>query len=1487
MSMEDKSFIVKLFAFMFVVGLIFAGAFLYFNEKQSIVYIGNDKNPTLIDGHTEKVISKVYNSSSRTLTIKNETDTFADITLLTPLNNYVQAGTDIQVAEIEFDIYKNVTNFLGALETFNVKKRMENISRAVTFKYAKDVSRIVTDYAKSCNTVTEANGTYQNCSLVVNGTKSIIVRNWTVINWNANVRAGTYIVGIFANVSAQEKVEWIPNIAGLRVSEWASWDSSLSNGLFAYYNFTDYNNSLNSAQYPLILSGGTPTLVTGKTGLGTAINCSAGAVKQDASYTKFNMNETTTFTVNYWGLAYSGSGEKYGISKDDAGAANWYIGYETGVLPRTWGYSTVQFRWTTLNATWNMFTVSCNATACVYYENGVRGLTGTKTQQKNSSTTILAICDYPSYSARWSGLLDEIAFWNVSLSDASVSTLWASGYGMSYSALSGGDTIYPQFTNNVTNPQSPVTYVQGASYQLNMTVTNTNGTVFLEFGGANYSTTNASNVFTKTFTDLKAGNYSYKWIAYGNGSSTNLNVSLSDYFNITKANVSLSMTYSPSDNVTVGTATTVTGVGCVSAIYCNLTRNGTEVTNPNVATLGVGLWYYNYSTAGNENYSGSQAGVHIVNVSSAPAVSLVVNLTYPYNQTSTVSDALYEFTNNATSGSAGLGSGQSLGFNITLGKNTINTGNFVPSFIEIYYNNTASGTFTLTIYNVTSTGAFGTALYKNTTTNANFVTGSARWYNLTLINQTANSPSLVSGTEYKVVLTHTNANGGRLPFTQAGYKGGAVQVASGSDFIGYASTSADNGMFQIFGSASSNTGSQMKLNTSKIYFNSTITYSNLNLTNYTVYIWNASNVIVWNYTNSSLARNLLVINTTDNMTLIDGNYTWNILVSANNTLGSSSAVLSALNGSFAIDTAIPIIQGMNSSNVYGLIMPNNLTVTATISDANIDTCYYTTSDDSTPRAFTCNVAQNISFTVAGTKNITFWANDTFGNLNSTNVSAELHFMNVTRTVSSNPASEGQSSTYTLTLNQTPFNIGDAEAYLNWNNTNFTYDAKTNIDGSTIQFSKTFTIPTGTGSSGGNAINYYWIWNATNYSNTQTSTQTQTILSVSFTNCSATSTQILQLNLKDELSNSLINISNITNIQAYVLLTSISNASQIFEYNTTITNNNIVRVCIPNGVLNVSNYTIDFTIGFSAGSHVAEFYYLDNGTLTSNTTAFNSMTLSNISLMDLLSIDSTTFLFHFTDESGLAVPNGIVHVFRDYIGDGVFREVERGRMDNNGQTHLHLTEEDVIYYFVVSNEGNILYTSDQYNAKCLSTPCTIELSASGVVNDFPTNYDAFSGMHFSSNRTSREVILTYSLPSSSTINMTLYQDTGNFAVPINSSISSGTSGTISVVIPLTYGNSTYFVSIYKNGEFIGIRWIDFKPSAQDYFGIVGAILGGLIILAIFMITLGEGGVISILGVILGIITVGALMVVEFSWIAFISIICAGGVIIWAIIRRKHG
>ena len=203
------------------------------------------------------------------------------------------------------------------------------------------------------------------------------------------------------------------------------------------------------------------------------------------------------------------------------------------------------------------------------------------------------------------------------------------------------DVNVPTFSSNITNPLSPIVYASGGIYSFNLTSTYNNGTVWIEFGGVNYSMTNFTlTQYNITFVDLKANNYNYYYWAFGNGSFRNFNKTDTSLYNITQATITSSILL----NGTNATTLNLTYPGqfnasasCTSGTL-KLWHDGLDDTANNNIFQNVKVGYYNLTTycTGNENYSdssitkyvniskGSQSITYLLN-----GVNNLLNVIYP------------------------------------------------------------------------------------------------------------------------------------------------------------------------------------------------------------------------------------------------------------------------------------------------------------------------------------------------------------------------------------------------------------------------------------------------------------------------------------------------------------------------------------------------------------------------------------------------------------------------------------------------------------------------------------------------------------------------------------------------------------------------------------------------------------------------------------------------------------------------------------------
>ncbi|MFA5953612.1 MAG: hypothetical protein WC812_03395, partial [Candidatus Pacearchaeota archaeon] len=174
--------------------------------------------------------------------------------------------------------------------------------------------------------------------------------------------------------------------------------------------------------------------------------------------------------------------------------------------------------------------------------------------------------------------------------------------------VGSSDTVYPQFSNYTETPTNASNYSYEQIYSINSTIVNTNGTVWLEFNGVNYSATNLSvNNFGVYLTNgLSAGSYSYIWWAYGNGTNNNLNSSQSRDYYVNKTSLTATLTndktwtrdYDGTPNV-LGISESNNGDGDV--IY-KIYRDGIDKGNSD-SISSAGTYSLVLNSTGGTNYS--------------------------------------------------------------------------------------------------------------------------------------------------------------------------------------------------------------------------------------------------------------------------------------------------------------------------------------------------------------------------------------------------------------------------------------------------------------------------------------------------------------------------------------------------------------------------------------------------------------------------------------------------------------------------------------------------------------------------------------------------------------------------------------------------------------------------------------------------------------------------------------------------------------------
>lgn len=507
-----------------------------------------------------------------------------------------------------------------------------------------------------------------------------------------------------------------------------------------------------------------------------------------------------------------------------------------------------------------------------------------------------------------------------------------------------------------------------------------------------------------------------------------------------------------------------------------------------------------------------------------------------------------------------------------------------------------------------------------------------------------------------------------------------------------------------------------------------------------------------NGTNSSVYNNTL---TTFYRTLPDGAYNWSCQASDNATIAQSTT---ATYRNVTIHTDFPEISVTSpTGNTTTFTMPVNVTLNTTATDFALSTCWYFTNENITPIIFTCNASQNVSFSSPGWYWINYTANDTLGRETSTNISYFINHLNYSTSYATTRI-EGQNNT--IYFNASATSLGAPSAYLVWNGTNYTMNLISN-NGTLAKYWYYLTAPEVTAD---DEVSFVFDYNidGTLYHSIIYNQTIYNIPSLNVTGLSC-SDKALNFTLLDEA-----NLSAINGTFDYNFYYGTSDNSSAVRTYGTLTDLHSFFICIND---TISNAWVlgQGEIFYRATGYVDRRYYLFDGTILSNST-------NNITLFDLFSTDQTSFKLEVESTSLAPYSDFFTTLVRWYPGLNQYNIVDMGLTDEKGTTIIHVKTEDVDYRIgVYYRNGTLVKLADPIRMACLTSPCTYTLA----ISPGDTDYTSILGIiyTFTFNETTGIWDFTYSDPSlkTTTMNLTIYRETGTTTYAICSTNVTGVSG----------------------------------------------------------------------------------------------------------------
>ncbi len=403
-----------------------------------------------------------------------------------------------------WDLYQNG---LGEVE-FKDLNTGKTIDRDYSFVYWGEKERDT--YTKFCQNIALANTTIiQDCNSIVDGTEQYF--DWLPYN-SRDIPKEDVRIGLKTYVQKDDRIDGVWTIAGEKLSRHATWTAELTVGLVAYYPF---NSSSGTTAYDRYGShNGALQFMEGNEWvvghLGNAIDMGTADEHIDVDSSS-DFNFADAFSISVWvepdatdadgRIVYMiGAGPKgFHLSQNPNGNGNWRFSvYADGedvinsTSPPSGSYEHI------------VVTRLANGTLTMYIDSVAQIDVETSTGETGNTVLVIGATDGPE--TEFNGEIDELGFWNRSISQAEIDELYNSGTGITYSS----DVATFELSTPIEAFNSSVSTIEfsGRVY-LAATVDN----VSLIIDGV-YNETNSSgldNVYYNFSKDIADGDYNWTY----------------------------------------------------------------------------------------------------------------------------------------------------------------------------------------------------------------------------------------------------------------------------------------------------------------------------------------------------------------------------------------------------------------------------------------------------------------------------------------------------------------------------------------------------------------------------------------------------------------------------------------------------------------------------------------------------------------------------------------------------------------------------------------------------------------------------------------------------------------------------------------------------------------------------------------------------------------------------------------------------------------
>lgn len=1376
---------------------------------------------------------------NRTATIRNGLtfgSPIANITRITPQNYDVAPGYNY-VLELSVDGFIDYQDFVNSLAFHDKKNAMAHFNRDYDLK-KYDGLELVRENTFGClQEYDYGNGTISCVDYGVNGTKKVYKEKWTKLTPADMKKNEQLIIRVYTDVQSGDSIEWYMNLMGSGkdtglgtkgIVEWAGWQSSWETNLQNYYQ-------LNEASGNAIDSMGNNDLTA------SGVVYSAGG-KITSAY-EFNADDELSGTTVDWSNDYS--------------ICMWANTTTTGYDNLIYSTTGVQETRLRIDNTNHLQLSSINGPQlggngstindgafhyiCMKRQTNVEYLylDGVELERESTSANrgSLAITVGGVTSETWVGNIDEVAIWTRAISDSEIIALkehYDSGFGF-----------------RETGDNTP---------------TVTLGTPANETA---YNTNSISVDFTcKGIDDIKLDNLTFSIWNMSSGAlmdsqvnTDGQNDTLETFSYTVMGGTNYTWNCLATDNSSQSASATTNNTIFVYSIPDTAPHINSSTNNPSGNYILSGLTYiFNFTEVYDDNLV-ENVSLYINGAVNQTNTSQVNNTNYIFSLV--LGDGFYTYYGKVTDNASQQSTTATQNFTVDSISPLVNITSPAEGFLVTQYNQSINLNWTATDTNLGSCW-YQTSYYvpygeliqvDNFESNFDDFTNSG----------CSRVTTWASGGNYSVFCpTTSNSITKSIDIDYYGYIlfdmlvgewTGRYQITNGTTILLDSLAVGTNTDILINMSSISNTGTLLIGPNSCL---GTCAYTNVSYIDNVRYY--SRGTIITENTTVTCSANHTIINypTTkpDNLT---------ITFYANDTVGHvSSDNVTIYKSTDAPDVILTSPVTLYTILSEGALIDLNWSITnVTV----LDECWYAYNGTNT--TVTCE-DEYVTFNYSSNVNtITFFANDTLGNINSTTTSWIVLAV-IEDIIYETEVIETDTATFILVLNLIE-NVTSVSGNLVYDGT--TYTATPIIGDNRTNLTRVIDVPQ---VSADENISFYFSFNITIISGSgaiTTSTFNQTVKDLFIYNCSSNDTNRV-LNYTTRASRTPFSLLNTTLASSWSYYINGGTGNVLIEqsYEDLIEDSSSYTFCLNLNETVIVNNRVDISaIDYQTSTNFLVGDELNKDNITSQTVYLLNSSLADATVLQVY------------DQSGFPVGNVLINVQYFDIGTNSFITITQALTSSIGSDVVYLNWLDSLYKFVLIKDGEIVDTTLPENI--FESPRVFTLTEESVFT-----FLEFQGIDYNIyyDNATKDFVLTFAKSTGKFVQGCLRVNKKQTSGDLNICDTCTTASSATLLCNIgAYGDGTYVATFYGIGSYQAIDWI-IQIIGDNFSKIIFEEIGGkdasfysfmlgLIVVGVMFVNPIAG----IVGILLSIFIGNILGFVIIDYITFIGISIVGGVIAWLI------